>query len=268
MIRTTTLRGLLAGACLAALTAAAFTSPADAATIWALDAAGKIAKIDSDTRKATRAVAVKGADGAVLSVAVRPADGKLYGLTANGQIVTIDAASGQATQVAKLDKKLETGPRTTINFNPVVDRIRVVSSNGGNWRIHPDTGAVTVDGGLKYAADSAFSSSTPMVTAGAYSNHFAGTKETALYTLDTKLGLMNVQMPPNDGIQQSKGPLGVAVPANAGFDILSDGQGGNTGWIVAGGALHGIDIKTGKVTTVGKITGLSGKDVISIAVTK
>lgn len=264
MIRTAVSRALLAGACLAALA----VSSAEAATIWALDSAGRLARIDADSRKAAAPVAIKGANGAVLSVAVRPADGMLYGLTAAGQIVTIDPMTGQATQKAMLDKKLETGARTTINFNPVVDRIRVVSSNGGNWRIHPDTGAVLVDGALKYAPDSAYSAAAPMVTTGAYTNHFAGTKETALYTLDTKLGLMNLQAPPNDGVQQPRGPLGVAVPAMAGFDILSDGQGGNTGWIVAGGALHSIDLKTGKVTTVGSIAGWTGRDVVSIAVTK
>ena len=261
MMRTTL--SLLAGGFLAAAAV-----PADAATIWALDAAGGLAKIDTDSRKAMPAMAVKGTDGALLSVALRPADGQLYGLTAKGQLVTSDPASGMAMQVAKLDKPLEMGGRTTINFNPVVDRIRVVSSNGGNWRIHPDTGAVTVDGGLKYAPDSAYTESKPMITAGAYSNHVAGTKETALYTLDSKLGLMNVQMPPNDGVQQPRGRLNVAVPANAGFDILADGMGGNTGWVVAGGALHSLDIKTGQVTTLGRIAGLSGKDIVSIAAAK
>jgi hypothetical protein len=261
MMRTTL--ALLAGGFLAAAAV-----PADAATIWALDAGGALARIDPDSRKAMPAMAVKGADGALLAVALRPADGKLYGLTGKGQVVTIDPATGMATQVAKLDKMLDLGPRTTINFNPVVDRLRVVSSNGGNWRIHPDTGAVTVDGGLKYAPDSAYATAMPMVTSGAYSNHMAGAKETALYTLDTKLGLMNVQMPPNDGIQQPKGRMNVAVPAHAGFDILSDGQGGNTGWVVAGGALHSIDIKTGQLTTAGRITGLSGKEIVSIAVAK
>ncbi len=140
----------LFGAGLMAMAAA----PAGAATLWALDAAGGLARIDTDTRRAMPAMMVKGADGAVLSVALRPAAGKLYGLTAKGQLVTIDPTSGMATQVAKLDKPVE-GGRITINFSPVADRIRVVSSTGGNWRIHPDTGAVTVDGMLKYAADSA-----------------------------------------------------------------------------------------------------------------
>lgn len=247
------------------LTAAA---PAGAATIWALDAGGGLARIDTDSRRAMPAMPVKGAEGAVLAIALRPADGKLYGLTATGQLLTIDHDTGQAMQVAKLDKPLDASPRTTINFNPVVDRLRVVSSAGGNWRVHPDTGAVTVDGGLKYAPDSAYTDAKPMVTTGAYSHHTAGTKETALYTLDTKLGLMNVQMPPNDGVQQPKGRLNVSVPANAGFDILADGMGGNTGWIIAGGALHGIDIKTGQITTSGPIAGLPSKDIVSIAVAK
>lgn len=246
----------------------AAAAPAQAATIWALDAAGGLARIDTDTRKAMPAKPVKGADGALLAIAVRPADGKLYGLTAKGQLVTVDTATAMAKEVARLDKPLDGAARTTINFNPVVDRLRVVSSSGGNWRIHPDTGAVTVDGGLKYAPDSAYSEAKPMVTTGAYSNHVAGTKETALYTLDSRLGLMNVQMPPNDGIQQPRGRLNVAVPANAGFDILADGQGGNAGFVVAAGALHGLDIRTGQLTPMGRIAGLSGKDIVSIAVTK
>ena len=139
-----------------ALFAATFlaATPAGAATIWALDVAGGLARIDTNSLRAMPAMAIKGTDGAVLSVALRPANGKLYGLTAKGQLVTIDPASGMASEVARLDKPMALGARTTINFNPLVDRLRVVSSNGGNWRVHPDTGAVIVDGGLKYAANS------------------------------------------------------------------------------------------------------------------
>jgi len=252
----------------AALLAVAAVAPAGAATIWALDSAGSLARIDTDTRKAMPAKPVKGADGSVLAIAVRPADGKIYGLTARGQLVTIDPATAMATQVSRLDKPLDGADRITINFNPMVDRLRIVSSKGGNWRIHPDTGAVTVDGALKYAADSPFSAATPMITTGSYSNHFAGTKETALYTIDTKLGLMNVQAPPNDGVQQARGRLNVVIPAKAGFDILADGQGGNTGFVVAAGALYGLDIKTGQLTPMGRIAGPSAKDIVSIAVTK
>ena len=38
-------------------------APAGAATLWALDSAGGLARIDSDSRKAMPAMMVKGADG-------------------------------------------------------------------------------------------------------------------------------------------------------------------------------------------------------------
>jgi hypothetical protein len=263
MMRTTV--SLLSGGLFALALAAA---PADAATIWALDTAGSLARIDTDSRQAMPARKVTGADGAVIAIALRPADGKLYGLTATHQLVTIDPATARATQVAKLDKSLDGAARIVINFNPTVDRLRILSSNGGNWRVHPDTGAVIIDGALKYAPDSAYADAKPTVTAGAYTNHFAGTKQTALYTLDTRLGLYNLQSPPNDGTQQPKGRPAVALPANAGFDILADGKGGNAGFIVAAGMLHGIDLATGQLTPMGRVTGLSGQDIVAIAVEK
>jgi hypothetical protein len=42
------------------------------------------------------------------------------------------------------------------------------------------------------------------------------------------------------------------------FDILSDGLGGNAGWLLAGGTLHQVDLATGKATAAGKIDGVSG----------
>ena len=38
--------------------------------------------------------------------------------------------------------------------------------------------------------------------------------------------------------------------------------------VLRGGRVSGIDIKTGQVMTLGRITGLSGKDIVSIAVAK
>ncbi len=43
-----------------------------------------------------------------------------------------------------------------------------------------------------------------------------------------------------------------------GFNIVSTGEDKNDGWLVSGGALYSVDLKTGKATMVGKIEGLSG----------
>ncbi len=255
-------------ALMAGVAFAGFAGGAQAATLYALGLDNKMAKIDTDSRKVTGTMAVRGAEGKMLAVAVRPADGKLYGLTDAGQIVTIDPATGMAKQVSRLAEKLEFGARVAINFNPVVDRLRIVGINGANFRIHPDTGAVTKDGALRYADGTAQAGQQPMVTAVAYSNHWAGTKETSLYTIDPRLGQVNLQAPPNDGIQQPKVDAGMAMPYGVGFDILADGQGGNMGYIIAGGKLHTLSIADAKLTTVGPITGLTWSEVLSMAVVK
>ena len=248
--------------------AIALSPGANAATLHALGLDNKIARIDTDSRKVTGTWAVSGTDGKLVGVAVRPADGKLYGLTDTGQIVTIDTTSGQATQVSRLGEKIDTGARTAIRFNPVVDRLRVVGVNGNNYRIHVDTGAVTTDKPLRYADGSAQAGQTPMVTAAAYTNAMAGAKETALYTLDPRLGQVNLQAPPNDGVQQPKANAGMALPYGVGFDFLSDGNGGNWGFVVAAGKLHSYSAADAKFSTIGPIAGLTWNEILGIAATK
>lgn len=255
-------------ALLASVAFAGMASGAQAATLHILGTDNMLARIDTDTRQLGGVTTVRGMDGKLLAVAVRPADGKLYGLTDAGQVVMIDPQSGQATQVSRLSEKLETGARLAINFNPVVDRLRVVGINGANYRIHVDTGAVTKDGMLRYADGTSQAGKQPMVTAAAYTNHWAGTKETGLYTIDPGLGQINLQAPPNDGVQQPKVNAGAPLPQGIGFDILADGQGGNTGYIVAGGKLHILNMADAKLTLAGPITGLTWSEVLSIAVVK
>ena len=88
---------------------------------------------------------------------------------------------------------------------------------------------------------------------------------TALYTIDTLLGSFNLQAPPNDGVQVSRGMLGLSLPADVAFDILPDGQGGNTGFVLVGTTLHTINLMTGTPTVLGPVTGLPAMEVIDIA---
>lgn len=241
--------------------------PAAAASLHALTADGKLVHIDSDTRRARPAVRITGAPGPVLAIALRPADGKLYGLTGTSQLVVIDPATGRATPGAKLDKPLDTGARAAINFNPTVDRLRVVGMGGANYRIHPDTGAVTVDGSLKYAPASPYATTAPRITAVAYTNHMAGARETSLFTIDTSLSQLNLQAPPNDGIQQPKKPMTAGLPNGIGFDILADGT-SNIGYILAAGRLSTLALPSLEMTDAGPITGLPGAEIISLVAAK
>ena len=50
------------------------------------------------------------------------------------------------------------------------------------------------------------------------------------------------------------------------MDILSDGKGDNTTYVLTGTTLHTVDLTTGTPTTLGDISGLPS-DIIDIAAT-
>lgn len=249
----------LSVAALAAATAlgvSAVGSAASAATIVALQDGTTLTMIDTDKKTATGSVKVDGG-AKLLGIDVRPADGKLYGVATGGVIVTIDPKTGKWEKKSQLSEALPDGAKIAIDFNPVADRMRIVASNGVNLRVNVEDGKAAVDGTIKYAEADAMKGKTAMITAVAYANSFAGTKETAMYDIDMASGSLVKQAPPNDGVLNTIGSLGVK-PDTVAFDIASDGKGANTGWVVAGGALHTLDLATGKVTTVGKVSGLKG----------
>jgi len=188
----------------------------------------------------------------LLGVDVRPKDGLLYGVSSTGRIVTIDPATGAATVKATLaaDAADTTAPYTAIagtsfavDFNPVADRLRVISSTGQSLRINVDTGATITDGTINRAG------AAPVVSAAAYTNSYAGTTATSLYDIDLTSASLALQNPPNDGTLVNVGALGVAVAGDGGFDIA----GGANGLVLAAlrttatgpSTLYRIDLSTG-----------------------
>jgi hypothetical protein len=255
-----TLRTTLAAAAMIASAPAA-----QAATLIGLTADNMLLRIDSETRQATPPVRISGADGRVLGIDQRPQDGRLYGVTERGQIVTLDPMSGRATQVSRLNVPFESGGRAVVDFNPAANRLRLMGMNGTNLRVNVETGEAVRDGALKYQPGSQLAETRPRIVAGAYTNSVAGTNATALYTIDTLVGVLNLQAPPNDGVQQPKGMLGTGVPAGVAFDILPGEGGTNMAYVLAGGTLHSADLETGALTAAGAVTGLPPAELLDIA---
>src|SRR6266478_6675615 len=54
------------------------------------------------------------------------------------------------------------------------------------------------------------------------------------------------------------GPLGVHVPPEAGFEIVTDGEGKNRGLAAFASTLYDVDLATGTATSLGAIGGPSG----------
>lgn len=151
----------------------------------------------------------------VVGMDMRPANGQIYALGSTSRLYTINAATGAASIVGTgILSTLLTGTSFGFDFNPTVDRIRVVSNTGQNLRLHPETGAVAgIDGALKPG--------TPAVSAAAYTNNFFGATETVLFDIDHETDKLYRQTPPNDGTLVEVGPLGVNAESTNGFDIGS-----------------------------------------------
>lgn len=241
------------------------TASAEAGTLIGLTSDNKLVKIDTGTMAASPPMALAGSDR-IVGLDVRPADGRLWGLTETGQLVTIDPATGKVTVGSMLSEKVALGPRPVVDFNPVADRLRVIAADGVSLRINVDTGATIVDKPLNYDAMDANKGKKPMVAAGAYTNSMKAAKATELFHVDGATGALVLQNPPNDGVLKTRGTVGIAGASELVMDIAMEGEGKSMAWAIAGTALYTIELATGKATQVGTIKGMNGK-LIDVAVT-
>lgn len=245
-----------------------------------------------------------GAGESIVGADTRPADGLLYALTKDasnaGRLYTI-AANGAASLVALLsaDANDASAPYTTldgsnftVDFNPVPDRLRVISNTGQNLRMTvaavaanagatPPTLAIPAGGVSTDTALTTAGGSTPRagITAGAYTNSLFGGGASSLFT--TLYGIDSVTDSlvligsnpangtagdpgnPNSGVVTDVATLntGGSVPATVdvgdanAFDIV-----GNTGvallaaTVGANTTLYTVNLGTGVVATTGNFT--------------
>jgi len=174
----------------------------------------------SSARNLGRVGPLVGPDRRVLGIDFRPANGRLYAVADAGGIYLVNTRSARTTLVSRMSVRLS-GVAFGVDFNPVADRLRIVSDSAQNLRVNVDTGAVLVDDDLTELVGSSLVTALG-VTGIAYSNNdtnpFTGT---ILYALDTNADELLLLAPPNDGTLGFVGSLGVAVTGPGGFDIYS-----------------------------------------------
>lgn len=235
----------------------------------------------------------------LVSIDRRPQNGFLYGLGYNATagtvtLYTIHPETSFATQLGTADGFVDssgapiriggglTTTRFEIDFNPAVDRVRVISSLGENFRMNPNTGnvvdgnlggadgsvtGINMDGSLKVGATSTPAQGT------AYTNNVANNGAiTTQYTLDETTDSLYIQNPPNMGSLSSAKLLSPTVASILGFDIApgvnaaassSPVTSGSGFALVKTGAssaesLATVDLVTGVLSNITAITGGTG----------
>lgn len=202
----------------------------------------------------------------LLGIDYRPGNRTLVGVTGDNKVVTLDPATGAATELSTMNMPLPAANMPVIvDFNPMADRLRLMSGTT-NHRVNVDTGEVTVDGELAFEDGDMHAGETPMIAAAAYTNSFGKPEETAMYDVDTTIGALIRQTSPNDGTLAAVGKLGITMDdTTPAFDIQTTEDGTNTAWMVAGGTIYTVDLATGAATEVGMLEGVEG-DLTDIAV--
>lgn len=281
----------IAGAVALGMTIVAASPSLHAQSLFLLNNDGSLSSTtisNPAARGATVPVVGLVAGDTLVSIDVRPQNQRLYGLGVNAtantvQIYALAPETGQATAIGTPQSYVDTNGDPVdlptsgydMDFNPAVDRIRVVTSSGLNFRLNPNNGAA-VDGNAGVAGvntDGAINGATTTVNGTAYANSQPNQDATApittQYTLDAATNSLYIQNPPNNGTQSA----GVAVSLGGnqldfsgvrGFDIppgvnaaASNGAATGLGYAIfevnAGNLFHSVDLTTGVATQVGAL---------------
>jgi hypothetical protein len=217
----------------------------------------------------------------LVGIDVRTATGQIYAIGTSGQLYDlalpislsfpinaplprrISFRNIIATPIAPLSGGLS-GLNFGVDFNPTVDRLRVVSDSDVNLRINPDTGETILDSSLAYDVDTdgdgidtgdINAGTDPSVVGSAYTNPdlnpFTGT---TLYGIDSGLNVLVLQNPPNAGTLTTIGSLGVDTTEEVGFDIAATNIAYASLTAPFGtSSLYTVDLFTGATTFLGRL---------------
>jgi hypothetical protein len=228
-------------------------------TVWAVTDAAELVRFNAGQPTLLRQrLPLQGLDSGdrLVGIDFRVAHGVLYALSARGRLYTLDTRTGRLAPVGDGAPVALQGQRFGVDFNPVADRVRVVSDSGQNLRLHPDTGALA-------ATDPPLNGGSFRVAGAGYTYNKHNDKLTTNYAIDLAAGMLLVQgsvegvqpvVSPNTGTLSVVGALGTGALDDASLDIADTG---NTALAAlrSGGRtrLHLVDLASGRATLLGTV---------------
>lgn len=259
----------------------AMAQTARAEALYGLTNLQQLVTFDSATRTvtSTRSLPFSITGEILVSIDVRPATGQLYAFSNQNNlyvITPVDATTASASQVGVTVPGV-TGNIKSIDFNPTVDRIRLVTTSNQNFRLHPVTGAIAfTDMSLAFKNGDANEGDTAAVVSAAYTNSFAGAATTTLYDIEAGNNILATQAPPNDGLLNTVGLIGGDIASSGGFTGFDISGASGIAYLtannLAGGltpnALYTVNLASGAATLAGPVSGINGtfRDIAVIGV--
>ena len=214
------------------------------------------------------------------AIAYRPVTGELLGYSAEGAIYTINAMTGEMTDLNATfaDDAMIGGVATAFDFNNAIDAVRAVGSDGANLVYFPtDFGDERANSVRRftdvfYVAGDPNEGREPFIYANAYTNALAGMKAggTFQYALDARTDAL-VSLGNNSGELRTVAPVTidgmmVDLVSAGGFDIVSPEEGTDMAFAIlqldgeTTSGLYRIDLETGAATLLADlgVTGFTG----------
>ena len=170
----------------------------------------------------------------------------MFALTSTNRVLRINTATAQATLAGSTvdggSGSFLAGLQAGFEFNPVVDRLRIVNGANDNIRYNPVTSAlVAADTDLAFISTDANVGVDPNIVGLAYDrNDNDPATPTTPFLIDSNLNILvrlgavdgvaadtNGGGSPNGGLLTTLGSLGVNQTDVVGFDISGTGRGGN-----------------------------------------
>ncbi|NJC33023.1 hypothetical protein GGR88_000497 [Sphingomonas jejuensis] len=234
-----------------AIALSAVAVPASAATLFGVDEQNNLVTINSAAPGTTvSSRLITGTEATLLALDFRSANGQLYGLGSDLRLYTINTATAAATAIG--GPLALTGTNFGFDFNPTIDRIRIVSNTGANYVINPNDGSIQlVATPVAYGAGDPNAGTTPNVTALAYTPaaQTGNTADSQLYAIDSS-GTNDVlaRLANNTGVLTTVGATGVNFGPRDSFDIDSLG----VGYAQDGRGLYQVNLQTGAFSFLGQ----------------
>ncbi|MBY0521352.1 MAG: DUF4394 domain-containing protein [Sphingomonas sp.] len=221
---------------------------AQAVTIFGVDGNDNLVTFDSASPSTfTSSVKITGAAG-LLGLDFRPLNGTLYGLASDRIIYTINTVTGVATAASAV---LTLGPISSnfgFDFNPTIDRLRIVSDADNNYVFNPNDGSLTTATNAFYDAGDVNAGLNPNITALAYTSAAFGAPvaDSQLYAIDTGADIL-ARLANSTGVLTTVGALGADIGSRDSFDIL-----GSDAFVADGRNIYRANLASGALSLVGR----------------